>query len=152
MFESCSYVSRFRNLKMAVGKSTFGVWSSGASPGLIAGASDFPDGQEVLHDLNGRSWLPAFLAGCRGDFKFAMGSENYFFVIFVRCAFVRVFVICLSLVLGGSHCAGHKTAVYFWLCNGGCSLIVVLNACDFSIWTWPCGSNPERMFCRKWTC
>ena len=24
------------------------------------GESDFPDGQEVLHDLNGRSWLPAF--------------------------------------------------------------------------------------------
>ena len=34
--------------------------SSGASPGLIAGTSDFPSGEEVLHDLNGRSWLPAF--------------------------------------------------------------------------------------------
>ena len=32
----------------------------GASPGLIAGASEFPRGGEVLHDLNGRSWLPVF--------------------------------------------------------------------------------------------
>jgi hypothetical protein len=55
------------------------------------------------------------------------GLKKLIFVIFVRCAFVCVFVICLSLVLGGSHCAGHKTAVYFWLCYGGCSLIVVLN-------------------------
>ena len=31
-----------------------------ASPGLIAGASDFTYREEVLHDLNGRSWLPAF--------------------------------------------------------------------------------------------
>jgi hypothetical protein len=37
------------------GKSTFGVWSSGASPGLIAGTSDFPSREEVLHDLNERS-------------------------------------------------------------------------------------------------
>ena len=29
------------------------------------------------------------------------GSEKYVFVIFVRCAFVGVFVICLSLVPGG---------------------------------------------------
>ena len=42
------------------GKSTFGGWGSGASPGLVAGTSDFPGGKEVLHDLNGRSWLPAF--------------------------------------------------------------------------------------------
>ena len=34
--------------------------SSGASPELIAGTSDLPPGEEVLHDLNGRSWLPAF--------------------------------------------------------------------------------------------
>ena len=33
----------------------FGVQSSGASPGPIAGSSDFPGGEEVLHDLNERS-------------------------------------------------------------------------------------------------
>ena len=38
-----------------------------------------------------------------------------------------MFVICLSLVLGGCRCAGYKTAVCFWLCYGGCSLIMVLN-------------------------
>ena len=32
------------------------------------------------------------------------GSENIFFVIFGRCTFVYVFVICLSLVLGGYRC------------------------------------------------
>ena len=37
-----------------------GRLSSGASPGLIAGSSEFPRGKEVLHDLNERSWLPAF--------------------------------------------------------------------------------------------
>ena len=35
------------------GNSTSGRLGSGASPGLIAGASEFPRGEGVLHDLNG---------------------------------------------------------------------------------------------------
>jgi hypothetical protein len=45
----------------------------------------------------------------------------------VRCTFLCVFVICLSLVLGGSQCAGHKTAVCFWLCYADVCLIPLSN-------------------------
>ena len=57
------------------------------------------------------------------------GSEKYVFVIFVRCAFVCVFVICLILVPGGCWCPGHKTAVCFLLCYVGVCLIPLSNMC-----------------------
>ena len=56
------------------------------------------------------------------------GSEKCFFDIFSRCTFVCVFVICLSLVLGGCRCPGHKTAVCFSLCYADVCLIMVFNA------------------------
>ena len=85
--------------------------------------------EEVFCDLNGM-WDGLgyhHFGRLRRRVQIFGGSEKYVFVIFVRCAFVCVFVICLSLVLGGCRCAGHKTALCFWLCYGGCSLIVVLN-------------------------
>ena len=80
---------------------------SGASPGLIAGTADFPPGEEVLHDLNCKLevLVTGILVGCRGDFKISVAHKNIFFVVFVRCAFVCVFDIYLSLVLGGCWCS-----------------------------------------------
>ena len=108
------------------------MWSSGASPGLIAGTSDFPPREGIPHNLNGRSWLPVFWQVAegrgrgRGEFKFS-AAHNCILVIFGRCAFVGVFVICLSLVLWGCRCPEHETAVYFWLCYAGVCLIMVFN-------------------------
>ena len=69
------------------GKSTFGRLSSGASPELIAGTSDFPPGEEVLHDLNGRSWLPAFWQVAEASSNFRRLRKyffNYFWAMHLR--------------------------------------------------------------------
>ena len=63
------------------------------------------------------------------------GSEKCFFDIFSRCTFVCVFVICLSLVLGGCRCPGHKTAVCFSLCYADVCLIMVFNHCTLHTYT-----------------
>ena len=55
------------------------------------------------------------------------GSENIFFVIFGRCTFVYVCVICPSLVLGGCWRPGYKAAVCFWLCYADVCLIMLSN-------------------------
>ena len=57
------------------------------------------------------------------------GSENIFFVIFGRCTFVYVCVICPSLVLGGCWRPGYKAAVCFWLCYADVCLIPLSNCC-----------------------
>ena len=62
------------------------MWSSGASPGLIAGTSDFLSGEEVLHDLNGRSWLPAFwqVAEASSNFRRLRKYFFYFWAMHLR--------------------------------------------------------------------
>jgi hypothetical protein len=72
----------------------------------------------------------SILAGCAEEIKKEKGKKNRRaqipggsgIYLFVRCAFVCGFGICLCLVLvsSQSQCAGHKTAVFFffdcWLC------------------------------------
>ena len=59
-----------------------------------------------------------------GRFYFLVAQKKA--VIFVPCAFVCVFVTCLSLVLGGYGECSHKTAINFLLCYGECSLILIV--------------------------
>ena len=113
------------------GKSTLGASESGDAPGLIAGTSDFPSGREVrMGHLAYRKTSKVMEA--TSNFRW---QKKYFRVIFLRCAFVGVFVVCPSLVWWGSRCPGHETKVYLWLCYAGCSLIVVLN---ISCWCCIC--------------
>ena len=99
--------------------------SSGASPGLIAGTSDFPSGEEVLHDLNGRSWLPAF-------WQVAEATSNFRWLSFiVFCYFCAMRLrVCVYYMFnfgaGGVPVLTTQTRVFF---------LVVLRQClsDFTI-------------------
>jgi hypothetical protein len=109
MGRSCSYRSLFLHLKTV------------APSGLIAGASVISCGEEVLHDLNGRSLLSTFLQVTEGTLNFRCVMIVVVVVImFLRWTFVGVFVICLSLVLGSSRCPMPRE----WHC--GLFLVMVM--------------------------
>ena len=94
--------------------------------------------------------VTGILAGCKGDFKFSVRSERKN-VISVRCAFVCVFVMCVSLVLGGPRSAGHKKprfifgyvmvgALWSWfLTNALClcifNLVAIVVGLENKIWS-----------------
>ena len=61
---------------------TSGRLGSGASPGLIAGASEFPLGEEVFYGLNGRSWLPAFWQVVEANSNFRQLNKIYIYFFF----------------------------------------------------------------------
>ena len=85
--------------------------SSGASPGLIAGASEFPRGEEVLHDLNGRSWLPAFwqVAEASSNFRWLRKICFCYF-----CAMRLRGRVCYMFKFGAGGAAGtHNTKPEF---------------------------------------
>ena len=58
------------------------MWSSGASHGLVAGASDFSPGEELLHDLNVGSWLPAFWQVAEASSNFQRLRKMFFDIFF----------------------------------------------------------------------
>ena len=96
----------------------------------------FPPWEEVLHDLNGRSWLPKFwqVAECRSEFKFSVVQQKKKLLYLYLCgapAFVGVFVICPSLMLGWARHPKHKPAIYFPLYYAGVCvcLIMAFNKC-----------------------
>ena len=88
--------------------------SSGASPELIAGTSDFPPGEEVLHDLNGRSWLPAFWQVAEASSNFRR-LRKYFFCYF-WAMHLRVCVCYMSeFGAGGVPVLTTQTQLLGWL-------------------------------------
>ena len=112
----------FRNLKPAVGKINVRCVKFGCLTRTHCryfwffrrgGSTPWPKWEVLVTDI---------LAGCKSEFK---SSKRGFRCldrllkkndIFWRCAFVCVFVVCLSLVLGGCWCPEHKTDVCCWLC------------------------------------